>query len=124
MLRIGSIIGLVLVSTLLLSACAGRPPAPAKGAVAEPRVLEITDTVVRNQFGLVTVQSEPRLDCAFSTEVKLTTGKVEKSAGETSTGADGKAYWSWLVHPAAVPGTYDLKVECGGKAASTRYTVR
>lgn len=121
-MRTARIIGLFMAA-LLLSACAGRT-SPAKEAASPPKVVEITDQVQRGRFGLITVQSEPRLDCAFSTEIKLATGKTDRSSDETATDANGKAYWSWLVHPGAVSGDYDLRVECGGKATTTRYTVQ
>lgn len=117
------IIGLVLLGTLLLTACGRAPSPPASGAATTPKVLEMTDSVIPQQFGLITVQTQPRTNCTFSTEIKLKTGKTDKSGGETSSGSDGKAYWSWLVHPNAVPGTYPLTVNCGGKTVTAQYTI-
>lgn len=115
------LIGL-LAGVALLPACAQK--APPRAALTAPTVVEMTETVQRNQFGLITVQAEPRLDCAFSTEIRLEGGGTDRSADETPAGADGKARWSWLVHPRAVPGTYPLTVNCGGRSVTARYTVR
>lgn len=118
------IVCLVLLGTLTLSACGRAPSPPAGAATVAPRVVEMTESVIPGQFGLITVLAQPRMNCSFSTEIGLNSGKTEKSAGETSTGSDGKAYWSWLVHPNAVTGTYPLNVDCGGKTVTTQYTVQ
>lgn len=117
----GRIPGLVLLGSLLLSAC-GKAPSNTEATVP-PMVVDMTESVIPSQFGLITVLTQPGMNCSFSTEIKLRNGKTDQRSDETSSGADGKAYWSWLIHPNAVLGSYPLTVNCGGKSITVQYSV-